>query len=200
MPWWSRPEQWGKFAQKLHLLEALTRDPLSMAPKEAPKTLGHLAAAIQQGLRQEWRPTQLPVIRSLLSTSSRTSSFGNGSGLGRSAPWLPFDIYMESVLERRRLSVTSNTDTLAGLCTPFQEILILYLSEWLLSPCIPHYGNGIASRLTGWVAACRCDEGSSVSPWCKLGWCIPRSLDCSLAFSVSGMYVWSTLWVQGGDL
>jgi hypothetical protein len=140
-----------------------------MAPKEAPETFGHLAAAIQQGLRQEWRPTQLPVIRSLLSTSSRTSSFGNGSGLGRSAPWLPFDIYMESVMERRRLSVTSNADTLAGLCTPFQEILILYLSEWLLSPCIPHYGNGIASRLTGWAAACRCDEGSSVSPSSKLG-------------------------------
>ncbi len=140
-----------------------------MAPKEAPETLGHLAAAIQQGLRQEWRPNQLPVIQSLLSISSRTSSFGNGSGLGRSAPWLPFDIYMESVMERRRLSVTSNADTLAGLCTPFQEILILYLSEWLLSSCIPHYGNGIASRLMGWVAACRCDEGSSVSPCSKLG-------------------------------
>lgn len=35
-------------------------------------------------------------------------------GVGCSSPWLPFDIYMESAMEGRRLSTSSNADILAG--------------------------------------------------------------------------------------
>lgn len=59
------------------MVESLTNDPSSMAPKETVEALGLLANAIQQGLRPEWRPSQLPVIRSLLPTHSRSWSFGN---------------------------------------------------------------------------------------------------------------------------
>jgi hypothetical protein len=74
--------------QRLQLLESLTNDSSSMAPKEAMEALGQLAKAIQQGLRQEWRPTQMPVIRSLLPSSSRSWSFGNAG----SVSCLPFQI------------------------------------------------------------------------------------------------------------
>lgn len=63
--------------QRLQLLESLTNDYSSMAPKEAMEALGLLATAIQQGLRQEWRPTQMPVIKALLPASARSCSFSN---------------------------------------------------------------------------------------------------------------------------
>ena len=82
MCWWSRQDQWTLFVTRLQQLEGLTHNSLSMAPKEAPEALSHLAAAIQKGLRlQEWRPTQLPVIKALLPTLSRTWSFGNAGGI-----------------------------------------------------------------------------------------------------------------------
>lgn len=63
--------------QRLQLLESLTNDPSSKAPKEAMDALGQLANAIQQGLHQEWRSSQMPVIHALLPSSCRSSSFGN---------------------------------------------------------------------------------------------------------------------------
>jgi hypothetical protein len=74
--------------QRLQLLESLTNDPSSMAPKEAMEALGQLASAIQQGLRQEWRPTQMPVIRSLLTSSSRACSFAPAGSVSCQALFL----------------------------------------------------------------------------------------------------------------
>lgn len=65
-------------------MESLTNDPSSMAPKEAKEALGQLATAIQQGLRQEWRPTQMPVIKALLPASARSPSHANPGRVCRS--------------------------------------------------------------------------------------------------------------------
>lgn len=103
------------------MLEALTRDPLSMAPKEAPEALGQLAAAIQQGLRAEWRPTQLPVIRSLLATCSRTWSFGN-AGMPFVSPYYelfqPFTLLFSHVCCSFHCIMYSRTDSIALISCP----------------------------------------------------------------------------------
>lgn len=110
-----RPEQWSSFARCLHNLEALTLNPISSSPKEAPDALANLANAITQGLHREWKPTQLPVIQAMLDSGSRSASFGNTWGIGCTSPWLPFDVYMESAMEKQRLQVVSPSEYLAGL-------------------------------------------------------------------------------------
>lgn len=128
-------DQWALFVQRLQMVESLTNDPSSMAPKETVEALGLLANAIQQGLRPEWRPSQLPVIRSLLPTHSRSWSFGNAGGLGQSSLWLPFDIYMEAAMEGRRLSTSSNSEILADAMKAMQSVhaanwVDLFLGLW----------------------------------------------------------------------
>uniref|UniRef100_A0A7I4DT41 Mediator of RNA polymerase II transcription subunit 33A n=1 Tax=Physcomitrium patens TaxID=3218 RepID=A0A7I4DT41_PHYPA len=128
-------DQWTLFVQRLQLLESLTNDPSSKAPKEAMDALGQLANAIQQGLHQEWRSSQMPVIHALLPSSCRSSSFGNAGGLGYSSPWLPFDIYMEAAMEGRRLSQRSNAEILADVMKAMQSVhaanwVDLFLGLW----------------------------------------------------------------------
>lgn len=84
--------------QRLQLLESLTNDSVSMAPKEAMEALGLLAKAIQQGLRQEWRPTQMPVIRSLLPSSSRSWSFGNAGSFFLSSALVWFALLLFQIV------------------------------------------------------------------------------------------------------
>ncbi|BBM97921.1 hypothetical protein MPTK1_1g09470 [Marchantia polymorpha subsp. ruderalis] len=116
------PEQWSSFARCLHNLEALTLNPISSSPKEAPDALANLANAITQGLHREWKPTQLPVIQAMLDSGSRSASFGNTWGIGCTSPWLPFDVYMESAMEKQRLQVVSPSEYLADLMKALQAV------------------------------------------------------------------------------
>ncbi|CAM6087116.1 unnamed protein product [Calypogeia fissa] len=137
------PDQWSVFARTLHTLELLTRNKLSSVPKEAPEALGNLAAAIQQGLYREWRPTQLPVIQALMDSGSRTSSFGDGWGVGTLSSWLPLDIYMEAAMEKQRLHVQSPSATIADMMKTLQAIQgaswhEVFLATWTAALRLTH--------------------------------------------------------------
>eukprot|EP00249_Psilotum_nudum_P014446 c24828_g1_i1 orf=179-4354(+) len=115
-------DQWNVFAQRLQLLETLTHDASSTAPKVALEALRRLAGSMQRGLHQIWTPKQLPAVRILVETSSCTWSFGNSSGVGRAAGWLPFDILMEDAMDIRRVLSTSIVETLAETVKSLQAI------------------------------------------------------------------------------
>lgn len=115
-------DQWNMFARCLQSLEALTHDASSTAPKGALEALRHLAGSMQQGFFQEWKPIQLPVVQVLLQTKSHSWPFGNCFGVGRTGAWLPIDLFMEDVMDGRRLPANSVVQTLAELVKSLRAV------------------------------------------------------------------------------
>ncbi|XP_024528036.1 mediator of RNA polymerase II transcription subunit 33A [Selaginella moellendorffii] len=114
-------EQWGLFVQKLKFLEVIIRDTTLGAPRETGELFARLAAAIQQGLVQE-QSNRRVVYKVLLDTNTSMSVFGNYWGTGRTAPWLPFDIFMEDALEGRRVPASSTAEALADLIKSLRAV------------------------------------------------------------------------------
>ncbi|KAL3700476.1 hypothetical protein R1sor_018498 [Riccia sorocarpa] len=115
-------DQWSNFARVLHNLEALAMNPVSAAPKEGPEALANMGNAIANGLHREWKPADLPIIQAMVGSGSRSGSFGNNWGVGYTSHWLPFDIYMESAMEKQRLQVVSPSETLADMVKTLQAV------------------------------------------------------------------------------
>ncbi|KAH7427460.1 hypothetical protein KP509_10G044900 [Ceratopteris richardii] len=110
---------WVMVAGCIQSLETIISDAL---PKGAVEALSFLLGSFKKGFSQEAASYQFSAVQTL--TKSRTFhwSYGNCTGQGHAAAWLPIDIFMEDVMVGTRVIATSVVEALAELVKSLQLI------------------------------------------------------------------------------
>eukprot|EP00250_Pteridium_aquilinum_P014872 c22251_g1_i1 orf=310-4509(-) len=112
-------DQWGVVTRCFQSVETFINDAL---PKGAMEALVHLVGSFRQGLCQESKSYQFPVLQVLVESRTPNWSYGNCSEVGRAAAWLPIDIFLEDVMVGTRIIATSVFEALAELIKSLQSV------------------------------------------------------------------------------
>nr|XP_043612236.1 mediator of RNA polymerase II transcription subunit 33A-like [Erigeron canadensis] len=114
------PIHWGYFNHNLTLLAANSLS-LRNSKDITPEALLQLISDNDVLLSREFK-TSLQHFRTVLAAGSLVSSAGASHGAGRSAIWLPIDLFLEDTIERTVFVTTSAAETLTGLLKAHQAI------------------------------------------------------------------------------
>ena len=107
-----RPEKFNGLLQRLRFLEA--HELVSSNFNSANQLLAKLSGNIQRVLGFECPLNKRQLTGMLVNIASCKPSPCFNSEFGRSACWVPFDIYMENAMDGKQLLIKSAVDVLAG--------------------------------------------------------------------------------------
>lgn len=108
----SRPEKFNGLLQRLQFLKA--HQLASSDLKPGIQLLARFFANIQRVLEFEYRLNKRNLNGMLINVGSHKPVSHWDSKSGRSACWIPLDIYMENAMDGKQLPIKSATDVLAG--------------------------------------------------------------------------------------
>lgn len=107
-----RPEKFNGLLQRVQFLKAHQLASSDLKPRI--QLLAKFLANIQRVLGFEYRLNRHKLIGMLINVGSHKPVSHCDSESGKSACWIPLDIYMENAMDGKQLPIKSATDVLAG--------------------------------------------------------------------------------------
>ncbi|KAK3005901.1 hypothetical protein RJ639_017767 [Escallonia herrerae] len=115
------PIHWGCFIQHIRLLAA-NSPALRSSKNITPESLLQLTSDTRRVLSRECKTSSQQQFHAVMASGSLISSAGQCLGAGRSARWIPFDLFLEDTMDGSQIATTSAAETLTGLVKALQAV------------------------------------------------------------------------------
>ncbi|XP_049933972.1 mediator of RNA polymerase II transcription subunit 33A-like isoform X2 [Nymphaea colorata] len=118
---WNMPEKFNELLQRLDIAES------HKLTSSASQQLSRINTSIKKILAQEHQLNRCQAIGVLIDVGSCGYKSCHSFGVGRGACWIAFDIYMENVMDGKKLHATSAIDVLAEL---IRTLKVMNYASW----------------------------------------------------------------------